>query len=125
MTQGTISTSACEQCGSTMSRGRSTKRYCSPRCRKAASRAVVSVTVSVTEERPLPPPLLSVTSASAPPLHAPDAPVAPSYGFGKIGDPPLQGDDYPLEFYDDGYPKLPDCLRRKSATDTQLKANAA
>jgi hypothetical protein len=26
---------------------------------------------------------------------------------------PLSGDDYPLEFYADGYPKLPECLRRK------------
>lgn len=24
----------------------------------------------------------------------------------------LQGDDCPLEFYPDGYPMLPDCLRR-------------
>ena len=24
----------------------------------------------------------------------------------------LQGDDYPLEYYEDGYPKLTDCLRR-------------
>jgi hypothetical protein len=24
----------------------------------------------------------------------------------------LQGDDYPLEYYPDGYPKVPDCLRR-------------
>jgi hypothetical protein len=23
-----------------------------------------------------------------------------------------QGDNYPLEYYDDGYPKLPDCLKR-------------
>ena len=26
--------------------------------------------------------------------------------------PPLSGDDYPLEYYEDGRPKLPDCLRR-------------
>lgn len=25
----------------------------------------------------------------------------------------LQGDDYPLDYYDDGFPKLPDCLRRR------------
>ena len=24
----------------------------------------------------------------------------------------LEGDDYPLEYYDDGYPRLPECLRR-------------
>jgi hypothetical protein len=27
---------------------------------------------------------------------------------------PLSGDDYPLEFYADGYPKLPACLRRSA-----------
>ena len=26
----------------------------------------------------------------------------------------LQGDDYPLEYYEDGYPKLPACLDRRS-----------
>ena len=27
----------------------------------------------------------------------------------------LQGDDYPLEYYEDGYPKLPACLDRRAA----------
>ena len=27
---------------------------------------------------------------------------------------PLSGDDFRLEFYDDGYPKLPECLRRRA-----------
>jgi hypothetical protein len=26
----------------------------------------------------------------------------------------LSGDDYPIEYYDDGYPKLPQCLDRRS-----------
>ena len=26
----------------------------------------------------------------------------------------LQGDDYPFEYYEDGYPKLPACLDRRS-----------
>ena len=103
---------ACAHCGSTMSRGRRTKRYCSPRCRKAASRGTDSVTVSVTEGPPLSQPLVSVTSASAPALQVPAPPQAPSCGWGKAGDPPLLGDDYPLEYYADGYPVLPDCLRR-------------
>ena len=38
-----------------------------------------------------------------------------SYGWGKRGDPPLLGDDYPLEYFDDGYPKLPECLVRRKA----------
>jgi hypothetical protein len=28
--------------------------------------------------------------------------------------PGLQGDDYPLEYYEDGYPKLPSCLDRRA-----------
>ena len=47
--------------------------------------------------------------------EAPAATLLPSYGFGKVGDPPLQGDDYPLEYYDDGFPKLPACLDRRRA----------
>ena len=27
---------------------------------------------------------------------------------------PLSGDGFRLEFYDDGYPKLPECLRRRA-----------
>jgi hypothetical protein len=30
-------------------------------------------------------------------------------------DEPLSGDDFYLEFYDDGFPKLPECLSRKRA----------
>jgi hypothetical protein len=30
-------------------------------------------------------------------------------------DEPLSGDDFHLQFYDDGFPKLPECLRRKRA----------
>ena len=26
----------------------------------------------------------------------------------------LEGDDYPLEYYEDGYPKLPACLDRRN-----------
>ena len=29
---------------------------------------------------------------------------------------PLSGDGFRLEFYDDGYPKLPECLRRQEAS---------
>src|SRR5262245_11583737 len=34
----------------------------------------------------------------------------------------LQGDDYPLEYYEDGYPKLPACLDRRPKP---VLANAA
>ena len=37
--------------------------------------------------------------------------------FNPLGPTPgaLQKDDYQLEYYDDGYPKLPACLERRSA----------
>jgi hypothetical protein len=37
------------------------------------------------------------------------------YGTNPDGSTPgaLQGDDYPLKFYEDGYPRLPICLDRK------------
>jgi hypothetical protein len=34
-----------------------------------------------------------------------------SYGWGEVGDLPLQGEDFELEYFEDGYPKLPDCLK--------------
>jgi hypothetical protein len=36
--------------------------------------------------------------------------------------PPLQGDDYPLEYYDDDYPKLPGCLDRRKPTAVEEAA---
>ena len=54
----------------------------------------------------------SASSCRQPPgaiLGPQEAPQAPSYGFGR----PLQGDDYPLEYYEDGYPKLPAPLDRR------------
>ena len=37
--------------------------------------------------------------------------------FNPLGPTPgaLQGDDYELEYYDDGYPRLPACLDRRAA----------
>jgi hypothetical protein len=50
--------------------------------------------------------------------------VAPSYGFGKIGDPPLQGNDYPLEHYPDGYPTRPGYLDRRRPKDIEIEEAA-
>jgi hypothetical protein len=102
---------ACRYCGTPLpepKRGQ-VRKYCSSRCRKAASRASLCVTRSL----PATQPPGRCDTASAPAPQPPDAPLTPpSYGWGKPGDPPLQGDDYPLEYYEDGYPKLPGCLDR-------------
>ena len=34
----------------------------------------------------------------------------------------LQGDDYPLEYYEDGYPKLPACLDRRPKPEPLAEA---
>ena len=34
----------------------------------------------------------------------------------------LQGDDYPLEYYEDGYPKLPACLDRRRKPEPLAEA---
>src|SRR5262245_8982922 len=44
---------------------------------------------------------------------APAASAAP--GADKPSDPPLRGDDYQLEYYEDGCPKRPACLDRRSS----------
>lgn len=94
----------CETCGSPMPVARSTKRFCSPRCRVAAARAL-----SVTETAS---PALTPCYAKKP---AGDLQIAPqTRSTSKLWDgPPLQGDDYPLEYYADGYPKLPAYLDRR------------
>ena len=93
----------CKHCGETVERKREARRYCSERCRKAdfKRRSVSPVSAGYLEKRP---------PASTPSTRGSDT---PSYGFGRPGDPPLQGDDYHPGYYDDGFVKLPDCQRRK------------
>jgi hypothetical protein len=61
----------------------------------------------------------AITPASTPLLEA----LEPlSYGFGRPGDRPLQGDDYLLEYYPDGLPKLPPYLDRRRPKQESLAA---
>jgi hypothetical protein len=101
-------------CGKTFTKKRRKQRYCSTSCqvRDAMAR-------HRNRQEPITssPPVLSTTE----PITRPPAPLlgpqkafqSASYGFGKRGDAPLQGDDYPLEYYEDGFPKLPACLDRR------------
>ena len=54
-----------------------------------------------------------------------EAVLATEIGFIAVADEgaaqPLQGDHYPLEFYEDGYPKLPAFLDRRLAREEALK----
>jgi hypothetical protein len=56
---------------------------------------------------------LPLRSDNRPPAAVPASPETPSYGFGNPGDPPLQGDDYLLQYDENGYPELPACLDRR------------
>jgi hypothetical protein len=61
----------------------------------------------------------AITPAPTPLLEAP-GPL--SYGLGRPGDLPFQGDDYLLEYYPDGFPKLPPCLDRRRPKQETLAA---
>ncbi len=118
----------CNRCGSTFPKKREGQRYCSKACSVAAavsrhrrkSAGIPEVRADIPEEvltdsPPLQPIERSAYSGPRPTPRAPDAPPAISFGFGKPGDQPLQGDDYPLLYHEDGYPRLPACLDRRKA----------
>jgi hypothetical protein len=103
-------TDTCLNCGSplpTPKRGQP-RKYCSTRCRVAAHRE----SFCVTEPAPLATHQPMRYTAPAPPLFAAEAPRSPELGSNPDGSTPgaLQGDDYPLEYDENGYPELPACL---------------
>ena len=77
----------CEVCSLTVRKKRTAQRYCSERCRNTA-----------TQRR----------------KRAKSGDVTRGYREAVTGpSAALQGDEYPLEYYEDGYPKLPVCLDRR------------
>jgi len=86
----------CEVCGLTVRKKRKAQRYCSERCRNTA-----------TQRRK--------RSKSGDAVHGyREAVTGPSTA--------LQGDDYPLEYYEDGYPKLPATLDRRPKPEPLAEA---
>jgi predicted nucleic acid-binding Zn ribbon protein len=77
----------CEVCGLTVRKKRLAQRYCSERCRNTA-----------TQRR-------KRTKSGDTMCGYREAVTGPSTA--------VQGDDYPLEYYEDGYPKIPVCLDRR------------
>ena len=124
----------CVRCSRLFPPKREAQRFCSHSCRSAASvtrlRAGRSTNISppaiVAPKKRLQALTPQRGATCAPTQANPEA--VESYGWGKPGDPPLQGDDYRLEYHEDGYPKLPPCLGRriKEATvmDEALNAEA-
>ena len=99
----------CGRCGATFTKRREAQCYCTERCRNSATKAR-----SRSGEAVMPYPSIkgSGDTPSAAALCKPPLPSTPY--FNPHGPTPgaLQGDDYPLEFYQNGFPKLPECLRR-------------
>jgi hypothetical protein len=111
----------CLNCGSPLpapKRGQP-RKYCSNRCRVAAHRE----SLCVTEPAPLATHQPMRYTAPAPPLFASEAPRSHELGSNADGSTPgaLQG-DYPLEYYEDGYPKLPACLDRRRKPEPLAEA---
>jgi hypothetical protein len=109
--------SNCRHCSQTFRPKRVVQRYCSTSCRKAdfkwrgrLQRSVPEASPATTLPEKRPPRLQTASSA---PVGVLEKEIPPPV---KLWDgPPLQGDDYQLEYYEDGYPKLPACLDRRAA----------
>jgi hypothetical protein len=115
MTYFGVSTCIRSGCGTEFIKKRARQRYCSTKCRVGdavgrhrSPREAITTTLQVSQPR------RSDYRASTGFLEAPEPPSeAISYGWGEAGDPILRGDEYQLEYYADGYPKLPDILKRR------------
>src|SRR5262245_55974643 len=108
----------CDRCGYTVRRLRQAQRYCSTRCRMADAyhrrRRSVDKSPDVSPQGRSVDEAPSLTETGLASYVWP----TPSRGLEEpklLGATPgaLQGDDYPLEYYEDGYPKLPACLDRR------------
>ena len=107
---------ACRRCGEAFRPKRLMQVYCSRRCRVADA---VARHRSDYKNQPL-------TTAPEKRLQAPGASVAApesqpqafTTNFTEI----LNGDDYQLEYYEDGYPKLPTCLDRRRNAEPLAEA---
>jgi hypothetical protein len=107
----------CSACDSVFQPKRKCQRYCSPECQNNHGmkryRHRTSIRKCHNATSPVPRYPNAITKGSSAILDGPKGQETEiSYGWGRAGDPPLQGDDFALEYYPDGYPKLPECLRR-------------
>ena len=109
----------CKRCGETFMPKRLAQVYCSRRCRVAD--AVARHRSDYTEALPSAVPEKRL-QAVEPALTASDESSTPY--FNPHGPTPgaLQGDDYQLEYYADGYPKLPACLDRRPKPEPLAEA---
>ena len=112
----------CNRCGLEVRRKRLAQVYCSKQCRDSAAKVRQR---SADTSRPLPRERRSADMASnlATTASRDQAEMSPGVTllvpdtYVSLADclttGALRGDDYPLEYYEDGYPKLPACLDRR------------
>ena len=99
---------ACRRCGEAFRSKRLLLIYCSRRCRVADA---VARHRNYFKNQPFTAWHLRSDYRSSAALLA--AAASQSQGFTTNFTEVLNGDDYPLDYYEDGYPKIPDCLDRR------------
>ena len=90
----------CKRCGETVKRKREAQVYCSKLCSDAAKKQ------RKRQRR---------TQRSGDAADRPSGEQTEYKPQKHWAGGPLRGDDYPREYYPDGYPKLPRCLDRRKA----------
>jgi hypothetical protein len=110
-------------CGQRFAPKREKQRHCSRKCRVALavhrhrSDYTHAIPTALPEKRLQAPQTQRGGLSDGPTMVWPerDSQVWPTPGA-------LQGDDYPLEYYEDGYPKLPECLDRRRKPEALAEA---
>ena len=103
----------CKRCGETVKRKREAQVYCSRLCSDAAKkqRKRQRRTQRSGDAEVRGSPATGLPTGCERPSGEQTEYEAQKHWEGG----PLQGDEYPLEYYPDGYPKLPSCLDRRKA----------
>ena len=106
----------CCSCGKAFAPVRQNHAYCSRRCKNSA-------TVRRRRSEKPAQPREGVTGYPS----TAEGVTGPAPYFNLHGATPgaLQGDDYPLEYYDDGFPKLPACFDRRQHPDDETELGKA
>jgi hypothetical protein len=117
---GKLGTRACKRCGAWFTKHREAQAYCSERCRNADAQARKRIgkrSGDVLEVAMVVP-----RSGDTRPTDHPRQPSATLKPILYWEGGPLQGDDYPLEYDENGYPELPACLDRRKPKITRAAA---
>ena len=119
----------CQGCGDQFTPARAWQRFCSPACQERAKKRRLRAENAGTNADPVRKPAECRDTAPSKPPAAPRPIVAdnsPPVRYGADwsdllltaspldGKMVLSGDDYPIETDADGWPVMPECLRRKT-----------